>query len=352
MGSKREYIRKLFYRLQRILTIFLTKWSRQQVTKACLLLIYSGANWHHFFLNHSKHNLHMNKILSAFSLALVLVFYACKEDEETLITVEQNAAIQDQSVTEAYFNEAGDLSTKAFNAPSSGEIAGGRTNGTITIVVEGDTRFTGAEVVLVTAEGSTPLNPKGNITIDFGAGQTDSQGVLRKGKILVAYEGLRFVPGSKTITTFDGFEVDGVKIEGTRTVTSTSLTAQPALTVTFSVTDADGKATFPDQTTITRNATHTHTITFGNTTATTTWKVEGQANGKTRTNSDYVFLINRGLLFRTDCALAGIALPAEGEALFTVDSLPILINYGNTGASCDRVVTISINSFTQDITVD
>ncbi len=293
----------------------------------------------------------MKSAINLLAIGLVLIVVGCKDTVETVITGEQSAAIEDQSTTEAYFNEAGDLSTTAFNKPSNKEIEGGRTNGTITIVIEGDTRFTGAVVTLVTGPDSKPSDPQGTITIDFGAGQTDSKGVKRKGKILLTYKGLRFVPGSTTTTTFDGYEVNGVKIEGKRTVTSTSLTAVPNLTVQFTVTDSDGKATFPDNTTITRNATHTHTITFGGTAETTIWKVQGQASGKTRAEANYVFLIQRPLIFKTSCALAGIALPPEGEALFTVGSLPITINYGNEGAACDRVVTVMVNNASQDITI-
>ncbi len=292
------------------------------------------------------------RIAGVIAIGAIFLMSSCKDDVVELITQDQNAAIGDQSLTEAYFNEAGDLSTQAFNTPTSTEIAGGRTNGTITIIVDGDTRFTGATVTLVTDPQSEPLNPLGNITIDFGDGQTDSQGVVRKGKILVSYQGLRFVPGSKTVTTFDGYSVNDISIEGTRTIVSTSLTATPNLSVSFTVTDVDGKATFPDQTTITRNATHTHTITFGNTLGSSTWTVDGQASGKTRANGEYLFIIQRPLIFRTECAFQGIALPPEGEALFTVDNFPILINYGDEGAACDRVVNISVNDLSQDITID
>lgn len=291
----------------------------------------------------------MKKITYLAVLAILLS--SCKDDVVNLLTQEQNASITDQSLTEAYFNEAGDMSIQAFNTPSSDQIKSGRTNGTISITVSGDTRFNGATVTLVTQQGNDPLNPQGIITIDFGAGQTDPRGIVRKGKIIVNYQGLRFIPNSKTITTFDGYEVNGVKIEGTRTVTTSSFTLTPALAVSFVVKDVDGKATFSDQTTITRNATHTHTITFGTTIGGTTWKVEGQANGKTRTNNDYVFAISRPLIFKTECAFNGIALPSEGEALLTLGSIPILINYGDEGAECDKVVTVLVNSQSQNITI-
>lgn len=295
----------------------------------------------------------MNKLINLLFISSFIIAISCKtEDAESLLNAEQNAAVKDQSVTEAYLTEAGDMATKAFNEPSSDQIAGGRTRGTITVNVQGDTRLSGATVTLVTDANSTPITPKGIITIDFGAGQTDSKGNVRQGKILLAYEGLRFIPGSKTTTTFEGYVVNSVQIEGTRTVTTNTLTGAPTFTVTFTVTDEDGKATFPDQTVITRNATHTHKIDFGSTVGGSTWTIQGQANGKTRTGSDYIFLINRDLIFKTECAFAGFALPSEGAAVFTVNSLPILLNYGNEGAGCDNKVTVSINGFSQELDVN
>lgn len=293
----------------------------------------------------------MNKVISVIAVSGVLCFSSCKDDEVNLVSQEQNAAISDQSVTEAYFNEAGDLTIQAFNAPTSDEIAsGGRSKGAVTLTIEGDTRFNGAIVTLLTTAENEPLNPEGIITVDFGAGQTDPRGTVRKGVIIINYQGLRFVPGSKTITTFDDYHVNGVKIEGTRTITTSTFSASPNLTISFIVKDNDGKATFSDQTTITRNA--THTITFVNTSNGITWTIEGQANGEARRGESYVFLIERPLIFKSSCALSGFSLPSEGEALFTVDSFPVGLNYGDEGAACDNILTVTINDVTQNITVN
>jgi hypothetical protein len=45
-------------------------------------------------------------------------------------------------------------------------------------------------------------------------------------------------------------------------------------------------------------------------------------------------------------------MPAEGKALFTIGNLPVGVNYGDEGAGCDNVVTVSINNGTQNITVN
>lgn len=293
----------------------------------------------------------MRKVLSVLSMVVLISFSACKDDVVDIITVEQKDAINDQSLTEAYFTEAGDLSTMAFNTPTADQIKSGRTSGTITIEVSGDTRFNGAIVTLVTEPNNDPLNPRGIITIDFGNGQTDPRGMVRRGKIIVQYQGFRFAVGSSTITTFEGYYVNEVKIEGERKVTTSAFTLTPSISVTFGVKDTGGKAIFPDQTFISRSAIHTHTITLGNAIGATSWQVEGTASGITRAGYDYVSLVTRPLIFRTECAFQGYQLPAEGELLFTVSATPITLNFGDEGAQCNNVLSVSFNNQSQNITV-
>ncbi|MGE0772494.1 MAG: hypothetical protein AB7K37_12330 [Cyclobacteriaceae bacterium] len=295
----------------------------------------------------------MKKLLSLLAIGAVLSMLSCGEDVERALNEEQEAAVNDQSQTEAYFNEAGDMSTAAYDAPTQQERSGGRSNGEITVTVEGDTRFNGATVTLVTDPTSTPQVPIGLITIDFGTGQTDPKGVVRSGKILVAYVGVGFQLNSTRTITFDNYKVNGVKIEGTRTIVSTNFTLSTVISASFTVTDVNGKATFEDGTTITRNATHTHVLSYviGGGADMTTWTVTGQAGGKTRGGVDYAFVINRSMVYRLDCALGGIALPAEGEALFTYGTTVINLNFGAAGAGCDRTVGVSVGGASQEITI-
>lgn len=293
----------------------------------------------------------MKKIVSVLFIVVLIGMSGCKDDAVDIITGEQKDIINDQSLTEAYFNEAGDLSTMAFNTPTADQIKSGRTNGTITIVVDGDTRFNGATVTLVTESNNNPLNPSGIITIDFGAGQTDPRGVVRKGKIIVQYQGLRFAVGSSTITRFEDYYVNDVKIEGERKVTTSAFTLTPSISVTFGVKDSGGKATFPDQTYISRTAEHTHTITLGSTIGATTWKIEGSANGLTRVGYDYVSSITRPIIYRTECAFQGFIMPAEGELLLTVSATPIVLNFGDDNAECNNVLSVTVNDKSQNITV-
>jgi hypothetical protein len=290
----------------------------------------------------------MKKILSLLLfISLVLFIYSCSEDDEK-ISGQQSAAVEDQSAADGYFNDAGDLSASAFNAPTAADISGRTTGGRqVTVTVTGDNRFTGATVTLVTPDNNVPYNPQGTITIDFGTGTTDGNGVVRKGKIIVNYKGLRFVLNSTVDITFDGYQVNGVKIEGKRSLKNLSTISTAGMS--FEVKDTGGKITFSDGTFITREATHTHQWKFGTTLADYQWVVEGTANGQTREKQTYIAATTKALVFKANCVASKNFIPAEGTLLLTVDLVPIQIDYG-TG-TCDNVVKITLNGFSKEVTV-
>lgn len=272
---------------------------------------------------------------------------SCKDDDGNKITAQQSTAVQDASSSEAYFSDASDMSTAAVAQPSNNDYSGGRTSAVVSLTITGDTRFNGAQVTLVST-GSF-ASPKGTITIDFGSGQTDPSGTVRKGIINVAYTGWRFVKDSQYIITFSNYSINGVKVEGARTVTTSSVSNS---SVSFNVIDAGGKLTYSDGTTATRESVHTRTWTKGTTTLTGQWQVEGAASGSTRDGKTYVFAISRALVFKVQCVLSKNYIASEGEAILTVDNVPITLNYGASGAACDNVVTVTVLGSTQDITVN
>lgn len=51
------------------------------------------------------------------------------------------------------------------------------------------------------------------VVIDFGTG-CETNGHIRKGKIITVYSGPLHIPGSKAVTEFDGYQIDDFKITG------------------------------------------------------------------------------------------------------------------------------------------
>ena len=81
-----------------------------------------------------------------------------------------------------------------------------------------------------------------NISIDFGAGCTSSNGVTRSGKINVTLSDSLRKSGSVAVMTFDNYYVSGFKKEGTITWTNTSQVG----TKSWERKCENGKVTAPD----------------------------------------------------------------------------------------------------------
>jgi hypothetical protein len=95
-------------------------------------------------------------------------------------------------------------------------------------------RITPCYTITVTRLNPPDLFPV-RIVIDFGTtGCRGLDGHFRRGKIITEYTGGRLiVPGAMAVTTFEGFYVDSIKVEGTHKIknTSTSNTADRQFTV-------------------------------------------------------------------------------------------------------------------------
>ena len=186
------------------------------------------------------------------------------------------------------------------------------------------------------------------ITIDFGDGCAGPNGVVRAGKIIIKYDGMRFVPGSYWVTTFEDFYVNDRHIEGTRTVTNISedIFAEPK----FHIVLEGGKVTWPDDTYATREADKIRV-----------WKradnplldevhvlAESITAGINREEVRYSTFVKEDLVFKRMCRgakrgripVAGVKEVTLGDRVFTVD-------FGD--GECDTIVTITSGDQTQTV---
>jgi hypothetical protein len=104
----------------------------------------------------------------------------------------------------------------------------------------------------------TPRDPgvfPKTIVFDYGTGCPGRDGKIRKGKMITVYSNPLIIPGATATTGFDGFYVDGIKVQG-RHITKNNSTTNVRI---FTRTVQDGKLTFPDNKGIAIwNATHTN----------------------------------------------------------------------------------------------
>ena len=293
------------------------------------------------------------KTLSYTAIALFMFFTSCKESDTISFSGDDNSNLQSEASSDAQLEDMSDLSGVAVSS-DAGTLTGSRSNPSArTIDLSGDSRFSCAIVTLeFDANDNVPgigaaANPHGYITIDFGTGCTGPNGRVRKGKILIEFRGRRFMPGSTVTITTDGYSVDGINIEGTRTETNSSASTEEA--PTFTITE-DVTVTFLDGSTATRSATRTRTWNRAPNPLNDTWTVTGTASGKTRKGKNYVMEITKPLVFKRACAIESkVVMPVEGTKKLTANEKQITIDFGD--GSCDTKITITVNGKSKEIEV-
>ncbi|CAN5331401.1 hypothetical protein BH09BAC2_BH09BAC2_07690 [soil metagenome] len=178
----------------------------------------------------------LKTLIIALATIFALSYTSCKKSEATTetaaITLENstNQAISDNMVEDAndVFTEAADQNDLMGNAP---------------VQIEQPYNLTSCAIVTVSGTSF----PK-TITINFGSGCTSTNGVIRKGKIIIVLSDSVRKSGSTAVMTFDGYYVNGYKQEGTLTWTNTStgVRGQTGYVRSWSRKMENGKTTAPD----------------------------------------------------------------------------------------------------------
>ncbi len=262
------------------------------------------------------------------------------------------ANVQNEASVDSYFEDTDDMSTLTVSA-DAGTFSGARENSADRSISKDklDIRFAcpSTTVTLEFAADNSTTVPHGTITIDFGTdGCTDARGNLRKGKIVVEFKGRRFLPGSTVTTTLVGYSINGIALEGTRTVTNITGSTEDA--PKFNITLTGGKATWPDGSTATREVNRTREWIRATNPTQDQWKVTGTAAGTNRNGAVYEMEITDPLIYKRECALsARVFIAVQGTKSLTVNGKKITIDYG-TG-DCDRTVTITVEGKSKQVEV-
>lgn len=283
---------------------------------------------------------------SAFAaLAGVLVLSSCKEEENEPLTLRDTADLTEEALTDAYFQDLDDMAGIAIETPTDIEYSSGRTSGSITIQ---DHRFD-CDGIIVTVEpdpSSTAELPIGVLTIDFGtSGCSDLKGNIRKGKLIFTYHGKRFMPESTVITTTENYFINGVKLEGTRTLTNQSTSTSDA--PRFNVVLANGKATFADGLTATRQSNITWQWNRAENRMEDNLQIESTstASGTTRGGREYSVMLLEDVIYKRHCGIA-----VDGIKKYTIDGeKEITIDFGD--GTCDQTFTVTKDGVTRTISL-
>jgi hypothetical protein len=275
-----------------------------------------------------------------FSLLVLALcaFTACQNDEENPFTTNDAQSLEDNTEAEFIFDDALTLGIAVGNS-RSGQIDSGRPSGG-EFDKDGD-EDTFGPCVTITFEN---LEEYKKITIDFGTeGCTGFDNKLRKGKVILTFTARHFVPGSVVTTTFDGYSVNGIGVEGTKTVTNiTTEGGNP----THQIVVADAKLTFPDNTTIEWDSNRKRKFVQGSDTpfivVDNVYNIEGTYSGKNRRNNTYTLTTTTDLEYKAACRIDGYHKPSAGIVEVESSNRPdYTVDFG-TG-TCDDTYTATVN---------
>lgn len=292
----------------------------------------------------------MNNMLRTSSwigiMLLMAIGISCTETESPL---QQEASyVAEDAIIDAYFEDVDDL---AGIVVGSADATAGNTGRMSETIVVTDLRICEDATLTLTIdeEASAPGHPVGDIVIDFGTeGCEGPGGNVRKGKILIHFEGRRFLPESVITTTFENYEINGIKLEGTRTLTNISESTEEA--PIFQVELENGKAIWPDATEATRTHCFIREWVREPNPINDVLKVSqcgdaaNAASGTNRRGRSYTMSILTTLEYKRCAPIA-----VKGVKQFVADGRTISIDYGD--GACDRIVTLTVEGTVRTVSV-
>lgn len=261
--------------------------------------------------------------------ASLLLFSACDSDNDPIPEPDLSMVHADGELNQAFE----DLDFMTLSVLQSSGV-GARTVGTAN------------DDLCSTAIITTDAQAK-KIIVDFGAGCTSSNGVERKGKILLAYTGNLLFPGATVITTFEGYEVNGLKLEGIRTLVNTAINLATS-TITLGMKIQEGKVTWPDNKFVTFISDQVRSIQLG--AQSYEIKVTGTASGINREGLEYSSLTTTPLVITQTCVQSGVYIPTTGILQFSNEGMQISIDYGS--GTCDKIVTLTYPGGVKEVILD
>ncbi|MBL7858308.1 MAG: hypothetical protein JNM57_11520 [Cyclobacteriaceae bacterium] len=278
------------------------------------------------------------KVASLTMLASIAVISSCNEEER--LTAQDTMAISEESVSDSYFEDVDDLSSFIVFEGGYDEL-GGR------VATDGRQSSDDRIECAVISFSPNSTTTSGSITIDFGTGCT-VRGNTRSGKIILTYSnGPRSAIGFKIVTTFDNYKINSIQLKGTRTITKVQASAENNIKHDISL--VNGEAIWPDN-----GGSATRAAEFSREwvrdAADEKVLLDGNASGTTRRGKTYSMSITNQLVYRRACILTdGIYMAVQGKKVFSTDGKQITIDYGS--GDCDRIVSISVNGVTRNVTV-
>ena len=278
----------------------------------------------------------MKKLL--LPLVAILLLGSCKKAAEVIEEVQKDKIMAEDN--HAAEDEADDISVMSDEAYNYGEL---RSRG-----------GSGGSGVMGDTVKITRSKMDSTITIDFGKnGIAGKNGKIRKGKIVIKFNGGYKIVNSSISQTFDNYSVNGKKIEGTRSITykgDTSGMPKWAIQSDLTITKTDGKK-------VTWSSTRIRIMTAGSATPLNwyddEYTITGYANGITSNGDTYSLVIGKPLFIKMSFSAPSLCkYILDGTITYTRGTRSVSLDYGYGGVtSCDNQAEMDYNGKKSIITL-
>lgn len=266
-------------------------------------------------------------------VAGAILFQSC-EKEKSNLTNDEIAVAEDDALAENLFDDIFDVALAAEQL-----IDGQIFNETLKSSVVSDS----CPNVTVDHPDST-FWPK-VITIDWGDGCTGYYEQTRSGKIIIQVTGRYRVAGTSRTITLENYYINGIHVEGTKTVTNDGENDDG--NICYSVELTGGRITTPDSIVITRESVRTREWVGGSDTWWNIWDdvyfITGQTTGTNFRGVEYSRTIVTPLEWAATCRF----IKSGSIDIVVGENDPITLDFGD--GECDNEATVSRNGETKTI---
>jgi hypothetical protein len=288
----------------------------------------------------------------------LILITACKKETSGNSDEEfaSQASSQADAESEFIFNEIFD---NVMGVNNDVGMAGVGVFGQMSSGVTGGTARTNACPDVTVARPNYPDPFPIKIVMDFGTGCAGRDGRFRSGKIIVVYTNRLTYPGAKATTTFESYQVDSIKVQGTHIITNQSIVTTPNTSIIhiWKVVVEGAKLTKLNGNYTEWNSTKTIAQVEGMNTIMVPlddiYKITGNANGKVKRGDLLIAWkaeITEPLIKKFSCKwiVKGV-LKVVRLNLSSTSKWVAVLNYGD--GTCDKKAIATINGVVHEITL-
>jgi hypothetical protein len=269
--------------------------------------------------------LYLSSILAA--LILILVF-ACQKDKSAGLSDDTpfgaNSLEKNAFVATTTFDELNDIAQSGFDSDNLKSL-----------------NLTLGNCPAISVNFTTPPF---SISLDWGTGCKNSDGITRSGKINMSLSGMMGEKNSVATMKIENFMVDDRKITGVTKITYLGLNANnnwPRYDVL-----TEGKIVFADKSTITYHSEFVRFQSTGSGTASfldDTWRMEGSSGGVHKDGTTWTARTTKVIIKKGDCKWYGSGIYEITPAKGNVKS----IDFGD--GTCDNIAQMTVGDKVTEI---